>query len=139
LAPGYREDEQFVLGIRFTQGNLAGLPAAARDLVQLGVNLIFVSASVSTAKAAQMATDRIPIVFIGVGDPPGSGLVQSFARPGGNTTGVSNLSLDLRPKRLELFRQTLRTLKRVLYPYDPADTYARAQVGVYRDAARRAG
>lgn len=139
LALGYREDEQFVLGVRFTQGNLAALPAAARDLVQLGVDLIFVSASVSTAKAAQMATDRTPIVFAGVGDPLGSGLVQSFARPGGNITGVTNLSLDLSPKRLELFRQTIPTLKRVLYPYDPADTYAMAQVGVYRDAARRLG
>ena len=56
-----------------------------------------------------MATDRIPIVFAGVGDPLGSGLVQSFARPGGNITGVTNLSLDLSPKRLELFRQTIPT------------------------------
>jgi putative ABC transport system substrate-binding protein len=138
LALGYREDEQFVMGIRFTQGDLAALPAAARELVQLGVDLIFVSQT-STARAAQMATDRIPIVFAGVGDPLGSGLVQSFARPGGNITGVTNLSLDLSPKRLELFRQTIPTLKRVLYPYDPADTYAVAQVEVYRDAARRLG
>ena len=86
-----------------------------------------------------MATDRIPIVFAGVGDPLGSGLVQSFARPGGNITGVTNLSLDLSPKRLELFRQTIPSLKRVLYPYNPADAYAMAQVGVYRDAARRLG
>jgi putative tryptophan/tyrosine transport system substrate-binding protein len=139
LALGYREDEQFVLGVRFTQGDLAALPAAARELVQLGVDLIFVSASVGVAQAAQMATDRIPIVFAAVGDPLGSGLVQSFARPGGNITGVTNLSLDLSPKRLELFRQTVPTLKRVLYPYNPADSYAMAQVGVYRDAARRLG
>jgi putative tryptophan/tyrosine transport system substrate-binding protein len=138
LALGYREDEQFVLGVRFTRGDLAALPTAARELVQLGVDLIFVSQA-SPAKAAQMATDRIPIVFAGVGDPLGSGLVQSFARPGGNITGVTNLSLDLSPKRLELFRQTIPSLKRVLYPYDPADTYAMAQVGVYRDAARRLG
>jgi ABC-type uncharacterized transport system substrate-binding protein len=139
LALGYRENEQFVLGVRFTQGDLAALPAAARELVQLGVDLIFISASVRAAKAAQMATDRIPIVFAGVGDPLGSGLVQSFARPGGNITGVTNLSLDLSPKRLELFRQTIPTLKRVLYPYNPADTYAMAELGVYRDAARRLG
>jgi len=139
LALGYRENEQFVLGVRFTQGDLAALPAAARELVQLGIDLIFVSASVSTAKAAQMATDRTPIVFAGVGDPLGSGLVQSFARPGGNITGVTNLSLDLSPKRLELFRQIIPTLKRVLYLYNPTDTYAMAQVGVYRDAARRLG
>jgi putative ABC transport system substrate-binding protein len=138
LALGYREDEQFVLGVRFTQGDLGALPSAARELVQLGVDLIFVSQA-SPAKAAQMATDRIPIVFAGVGDPLGSGLVQSFARPGGNITGVTNLSLDLSPKRLELFRQTVPTLKRVLYPYDPTDAYAVAQAEVYRDAARRLG
>jgi putative ABC transport system substrate-binding protein len=138
LALGYREDEQFAIGVRFTRGDLAALPAAARELAQLGVDLIFVSQT-SAAKAAQMTTDRIPIVFAGVGDPLGSGLVQSFARPGGNITGVTNLSLDLSPKRLELFRQIIPALKRVLYPYDPADAYAMAQLGVYRDAARRLG
>jgi ABC-type uncharacterized transport system substrate-binding protein len=136
LALGYRENEQFVIGVRFTQGELAALPTAAREIVQLGADLIFVSQA-STAKAAQMTTDRIPIVFAGVGDPLGAGLVQSFARPGGNITGVTNLSLDLSPKRLELFRETLPSLKRVLHPYDPADAQAMAQVGVYREAARR--
>lgn len=135
---GYREDEQFVIGVRFTQGVLPALPAAARELVELGVDLIFVSQP-SAAMAAQMTTDRIPIVFASVGDPLGLGLIQSFARPGGNITGVTNLSLDLSPKRLELFRQTIPGLKRVLYPYNPADAYAMAQVGVYRDAARRLG
>jgi putative ABC transport system substrate-binding protein len=138
LALGYREDEQFVIGVRFTQGDLAALPTAAREIVQLGVDLIFVSQA-STAKAAKLTTDRIPIVFAGVGDPLGSGLVQSFARPGGNITGVTNLSLDLSPKRLELFRETLPGLRRVLHPYDPADAQAMAQVGVYREAARRLG
>jgi len=138
LALGYREDEQFVIGVRFTQGDLAALPTAAREIVRLGVDLIFVSEDFAF-KAAQMATKRIPIVFAGVGDPLGSGLVQSFARPGGNSTGVTNLSLDLSPKRLELFRETLPGLRRVLHPYDPADAYAMAQVRVYREAARRLG
>jgi putative ABC transport system substrate-binding protein len=138
LALGYREDEQFAIGVRFTQGDLTALPAAARELVQLGVDLIYVSQA-SAAKAAQMSTAHIPIIFAGVGDPLGSGLVQSFARPGGNITGVTNLSLDLSPKRLELFRHTIPTLKRVLYPYDPADAFAMAQVGVYHDAARHLG
>jgi putative tryptophan/tyrosine transport system substrate-binding protein len=138
LALGYREDEQFAIGVRFTQGDLAALPAAARELVQLGVDLIYVSQA-SAAKAAQMATDRIPVIFAGVGDPQGSGLVQSCARPGGNITGVTNLSLDLSPKRLELFRQTIPGLKRVLYPYNPADAFAMAQGGIYRDAAGRLG
>ena len=70
LALGYREGEQFEIGVRFTQGNLAELPAAARDLVQYGVNLIFVTGSDETAKAAQRATSQIPIVFTDVSDPP---------------------------------------------------------------------
>jgi len=60
LALGYREPEQFVLGVRFTQGDQTTLPAAARALVQYGVDLIFAD-SVSTAKAAQMTTTRIPL------------------------------------------------------------------------------
>jgi putative ABC transport system substrate-binding protein len=67
---GYRENEQFVLGVRFTQGDLAALPAAARQLIQYGVDVIFTSDDMP-AKAAQMATTRIPIVFSVVSDPIG--------------------------------------------------------------------
>ena len=73
---GYREDEQFVLGVRFTQGDLGALPAAARELVEQGVDLIF--ASGQSAKAAQAASTQIPIVFAGEADPLGMGLIQSF-------------------------------------------------------------
>src|SRR5213595_196263 len=81
LALGYREPEQFVIGVRFTQGDIAALPAAARELVQFGADLIFAS-DANPTKAAQMATNRIPIVFAGEVDPLGTGLIQSFARPG---------------------------------------------------------
>jgi putative tryptophan/tyrosine transport system substrate-binding protein len=138
LALGYREDEQFVIGVRFTQGDLAALPTAARELVQHGADLIFISQP-AAAKAVQIATTRIPIVFAGVGDPIGLGLIESFARPGGNITGVTNLDLDLSPKRLEVFRQIIPSLKRVLYSYDATDQYAAAQARVYRDAARHLG
>src|SRR5206468_12489769 len=86
LELGYRENEQFVLGVRFTQGDLTALPAAARELIQYGVDII-VTSEADPAKAAQMATTRIPIVFSQVSDPVGQGLIQSFARPGGNITG----------------------------------------------------
>src|SRR5215510_7914812 len=69
LELGYRENEQFVLGVRFTQGDLAALPAAAHELVQYGVDLIFAS-DVPAAKAAQQATTRIPIVVAGLGGNP---------------------------------------------------------------------
>ena len=139
LALGYREGEQFEIGVRFTQGNLAELPAAARDLVQYGVHIIFVTGSDETAKAAQRATSQIPIVFTDVSDPLGSGLIQSFARPGGNITGVANLSLELGPKHLQVFKDLIPGLQRVLFPYAAADTAAAAAVPVYRDAARLLG
>jgi putative tryptophan/tyrosine transport system substrate-binding protein len=138
LALGYREREDFVIGVRFTQGNHALLPAAARELVRYGVDLLFVT-STEPAKAAQQATTQIPIVFAWVEDPVGLGLVQSFSRPGGNITGVTTLTLELGPKRLELFRELVPSLKRVLYPYDATHAPSVALAQVYHDAARHLG
>ncbi len=139
LELGYRENEQFVLGVRFTQGDLTALPAAARDLVQYEVDLIFAS-DVPAAKAAQLVTTRIPIVFAGLGgNPVEMGLIQSFAQPGGNITGVANLDVDLGPKRLEVFRDLIPGLHRVLFPYDPTDASSVAAVRGYREAAGRLG
>jgi putative ABC transport system substrate-binding protein len=135
---GYREREDVVLGVRFTQGNHTLLPAAARDLVHYGVDLLFVT-SAQPAQAAQRATTQIPIVFAWVEDPVGLGLVQSFARPGGNITGVTTLTLELGPKRLELFRELVPSLTRVLYPYDATHAPSVALAQVYRDAARHLG
>jgi putative tryptophan/tyrosine transport system substrate-binding protein len=138
LALGYREDEHFVLGVRFTQGDRAALPEAARELVEHGVDLI-VASDENPAKAAQLATNRIPIVFAGGVDPVGAGLIRSFARPGGNITGVTNLSLELGPKRLQAFQELIPGLKRVLYVYDATDAVAIAEAKEYRDTARRLG
>jgi putative tryptophan/tyrosine transport system substrate-binding protein len=139
LALGYREGEHFVIGVRFTQGDTAALPAAARDLVRSGVDIIFAT-DANAARAAQVATNRIPIVFAAVvGDPVELGLVQSFARPGGNITGVTDADIELSAKRLEIFKEMLPGLKRVLFSYNPSDAYAAAAARVYRDAARHLG
>jgi len=112
-ALGYREGEQFDIGVRFTQGDVAALPAAARDLVTAGSDVIFAT-SANAARAAQQATTVTPIVFAEVvGDPVKLGLVRSFARPGGNITGVSTLAIELNPKRLEIFKELVPGLKRV--------------------------
>jgi ABC-type uncharacterized transport system substrate-binding protein len=136
LELGYRENEQFVLGVRFTQGDLTALPAAARELVQYGVDIIVTSED-SPAQAAQLATTHIPIVFVSGSDPVGLGLIQSFAQPGGNITGVTDVQLELSPKRLERFHEIVPNLKRVLFPYDAADAVAVTQARAYREAARR--
>ncbi len=131
---GYRENVDFTIGVRFTQGDIAALLAAARDLVQQGADILFTTTP-APAKAAQMATNRIPIVFYGAGDPIGLGLIQSFARPGGNITGVVD-DLELDTKRLEIFKEMIFGLKRVLLSYDPSDSFSVAQAKVYRDTAR---
>jgi putative tryptophan/tyrosine transport system substrate-binding protein len=135
---GYRDHEHFFLGIRFTQGDTAVLAAAARKLVQDGAELLFVDAD-DAAKAAQMVTTRVPVVFAGVADPIGTGLVQSFAYPGGNMTGVADLGLELSPKRLEIFRNVIPDLRRVLYLYSATDIYSMAALKLYRDAASALG
>jgi putative ABC transport system substrate-binding protein len=135
---GYREDQDFVLGVRFTQGSLTDLPTAARQLVQYGVDLVFVTEE-NSAKAMQEATTQVPIVFASLADPVTLGLTESFAHPGGNMTGVSDLSRTLRPKRLEIFRELLPSLQRVLFLYDTNDAHNQTAVEEYRDAARRLG
>jgi len=135
---GYRENQDFVIGVRFVQGNVAELPEAARALVRHGVDLIVTSRDTG-AKAAQMATTRIPIVFMGGSDPVGSGLVKSFARPGGNITGIADLELELVPKRMEIFREVIPDLKRVLLVYDATSAVAASRLEVHRDAAHRLG
>ena len=116
-ALGYLEDRDYVLGIRFTQGNREALPAADRELLKLGVDLIF-APNDQSAKAAQRATSQLPIVFATSSDPIGQGLIQSFPRPGGNLTGVADLSLELGPKHLQLFQEMVPGLRRILFPYE---------------------
>lgn len=137
-ALGHREDEHFVLGVRFVQGDMSALYTGARELIQAGADLIF-AAGANPALAARQATTTIPIVFAGATDPVALGLVESFARPGGNVTGVADRDIELGAKRLEIFREIVAGLKRVLYPYDANDPYSVALAKVYRDAADQLG
>jgi putative ABC transport system substrate-binding protein len=76
---------------------------------------------------------------MGGSDPVASGLVESFARPGGNITGVADLDTDLAPKRLEIFRELIPGLKRILFPYHEDELGAATNVNLHREAARRLG
>jgi putative ABC transport system substrate-binding protein len=137
---GYRENVDFALGVRFTQGSVAELPAAARELVRLGSDILVTDGTGDAAKAAQAAAlERIPVVFMGATDPVAQGLVRSLGRPGGNVTGIASLDVELGPKRLELFREMVPGLKRVLLPYAAAEPAFEQMLEVYRGAARRLG
>ena len=104
--PGHRENKDFVIGVRFTQGDRTALSGAARQLVKDGVDIILVDHD-DAAKAARDATGTIRIVSTSLGAPVEQGPIQSLARPGGNLTGIADLHLELGPKRLEVFCATL--------------------------------
>lgn len=87
-------------------------PALVAELVRLNVDVI-VTPNTPAALAAKRATKTIPIVFTAIADPVGSGLVASFARPGGNLTGLTNLMPDVSAKRLQLLKETFPKIARV--------------------------
>jgi putative ABC transport system substrate-binding protein len=133
---GYRENEDFVIGVRFTQGDISALPAAAKAMVASGVDVL-IADNEPAVKAVQKATSTHPIIFWGVGDPIGRGLIASYNRPGGNVTGVAGLDLEVSGKRLQLFKDLIPALKRVLLLYDNHNNYDAAQAELYRSAAQR--
>ena len=136
---GYRENQDFAIGVRFVQGKLAELPEAARALTRQGVDVIVTSGGDHSTRAAQQATAGIPIVFLEGTDPVSAGFVKSLARPGGNITGMADLGFELVPKALEIFRELIPRLKRVLLVYDANNDVAVSQLQVHRDAAQRLG
>ena len=110
---GYVEGRNVVIEYRDAEGKVERHPALAAELVALKVDVIVVAGSTLTAQTAKQATSTLPIVFIAVGDPVGSGLVTSLARPGGNVTGLSNIGPELVGKCLELLKQAVPGVDRV--------------------------
>ena len=133
---GLVEGRDVVFDIRFTEGKPGATPAAAAALVKTGVDLIVTSNEAATA-AAKHATQTIPIVFTLVGDPITSGMVASLARPGGNLTGISNLSTELTPKRLEVLKTLVPGLRRAWFIFYGADLTDRAALLKTLEAAGR--
>ena len=106
---GYVEGKNLVIELRSAEGKLDRLPALAAELVRLKVDII-VSAGLGPTRAAKEATNTIPIVMTNEGDPVGTGIVASLARPGGNITGLSTLAPELNGKRLELLKEIVPKL-----------------------------
>ena len=117
---GYVEGKNIVIKHLFAEGKHDQLPRLAAELVSLKIDIIVVVGG-QAAEAAKQATTSIPIVFTLVNDPIGAGLVASFARPGGNITGLSSVSQDLSGKRLELLKEAIPKASRVAVMYDPGD------------------
>jgi putative ABC transport system substrate-binding protein len=109
---GYVEGKNIVIEYRYAELKPDRLPALAAELVRLKVDVIVTSAAGMT-RAAKNATNTIPIVFKQDGDPVANGFVASLARPGGDITGLSNLSPEISGKQLELLKEIIPKLSRV--------------------------
>jgi putative tryptophan/tyrosine transport system substrate-binding protein len=118
---GYIEGQTIAIEYRYTEGKQDRLPELAAELVRLKVDLIVIGGGQDSIRAAMNATKTIPIVMVGAGaDPVRAGLVENLARPGGNVTGFTNFSRELGGKRLELLKEAIPKLVRVVVLYDPA-------------------
>ena len=115
---GHIEGKTFALEVRYGEGKSERLPELARELVGLKVDVIVTITDVATA-AATRATRTIPIVMAGAVDPIGTEFVASLGRPGGNVTGMSNISSELSGKRLGLLKEIVPGLSRVAVLWDP--------------------
>ena len=101
---GYVEGQNIVIEYRFAEGKIDRFPDLAAELARLKVDIIVSAGGNGVTRAAQQATNTIPIVMTNVLDPVGTGFIASLARPGGNITGLTAISSDLAGKRLELVK-----------------------------------
>ena len=134
---GYVEGKNIVFELRSAQGKADALPALAAELVGLNVDAIF-ALHTPPAHAAKRATSTIPIV-ISAGDPVGTGLVASLARPGGNITGFSSTATELGAKNLELIRDLLPAVRRVGVLADATDPFTQPFLKLLREAGTTLG
>jgi ABC-type uncharacterized transport system substrate-binding protein len=136
-ALGYIEGQNIAIEYRYAEGKVDRLPALAAELVRLKVDIIVVAGGGGLILAARNATKTIPIVMVGGGvDPVAAGFVESLARPGGNVTGITNLTGKLGGKRLELLEEAVPKLARVASLYDPASLATPASVLEMKEGLR---
>jgi putative ABC transport system substrate-binding protein len=135
---GLEEGKQFSLNIRDSKGDFKAVEEAAKVFEKDRVNLIF-AVTASAVTPVKQVTSQIPIVFAVGSDPVASGFVQSFAKPGGRLTGVQYLTLDLTGKRLEILKEMLPKLSRIVTVYNPDNRIAVEAVALARQAAKQLG
>ena len=138
LSNGLIEGTNYTVEQRHAGGDYTRFPGFMDDLLQRKPAIIMV-VTIASVTAAQRATKTVPIVFVSTNDPLGSGLVASLARPGGNTTGLSNQNEDLLPKYIELLRQTLPRATRIALLSNPGNSSNPKMAQRLRDAAASFG
>ncbi len=135
---GYSQGTNLAVEHRWTAGTPDRLDALARELVQGQVDVILAWGTPATG-AAKRATTKIPIVMVGVGDPIGAGFVHTLSRPGGNITGVSNISRDLSGKVLALLKEVVPGAARIGVLRNPGNPVAKLQLVEAERAAQSLG
>ena len=136
---GFVEGQNMKWENRWAEGHYDRLSALAADLVSRKVDLMIATDGTPTAIAAKNATSTIPIVFTGVGDPVGFGLVGSLSRPGGNLTGLSDLNVELIPKQLELLCELAPQAAAIAVLVNPNNDMSERQVKAAEEAAQTKG
>jgi len=135
---GYVEGQSVVIEYRWAEGRYDRLPALAADLVGHKVDVI-ATGSLAGIQAAKSATSTIPVVFFGGGDLVALGLVAGLARPGGNLTGFTMMSLELNPKRLELLSELVPQAMVIALLVNPNNPQTEGVVRDVQDASRAKG
>ena len=135
---GYIEGKNIQLEHRFPAENPDRFRTLARELVESKVDAIIAVSALGAIELKKL-TSTIPIVFVVVADPVGLGLVESLARPGGNVTGLSLMTIDLSGKRLALLKEALPTLSRVALLVDPTDPFKQRSIKANQVAAEALG
>jgi putative ABC transport system substrate-binding protein len=126
---GYIEGENIAIEYRYAEGKRERFAQLAAELVRLKVDIILIAGGDAPVRAAMNATKTIPIVMSGGGaDPVKASLVENLARPGGNVTGITNLTGELGGKRLELLKGVIPKLARVAVLYEPANPSSALEV-----------
>ena len=135
---GVVEGKDVALEIFDAKGETKAIDEAARRFERERVRLIYCTPT-SAATVVKRATTQVPIFFCVGTDPIASGLVESFAKPGGRLTGVHYLTTDLTAKRLEVLKDLLPKMRRLVTFYNPGNSSAQASARMARDAAKRLG
>ena len=136
---GYIEGQNIAFEYRYGEGKPDRAPELVAELVRLKVDIIVATGGDTMIRPAKNATKTIPIVMVGGGiDPVVAGHVESLARPGGNVTGITNLSRELSGKRLELLQEAVPKVARVAVLYEPANSNSVVEVKEYLSVAARA-
>jgi putative tryptophan/tyrosine transport system substrate-binding protein len=136
---GYSEGRNLIFDFRTAEGRLERLPQLAMKFVESSPDVIVTGFGTETAKAAQVATTTIPIIFTNVGDPIGAGIIKSLNRPGANITGLTSLTAEISSKRLQILEELAPGTRMIAVIVSPDYPFTAVALPQLRSAADARG